>query len=137
MIIGKGWSKISWAVALTTTLFYLILSASTEFSVFAPISISQLTLYVSSVVIGVAAVLVTDGFTAAPRVAILAAVVLLPAAAYGVCLVLMWTSIGGRVLLDFFIMQASRRVLVHLLVLGLTCGLGVIIGFVADTFVVR
>lgn len=122
-------------MALTTTLFYLVLSSSSEFSAFAPISINQVTLYVASVVIGLAAVFATDGLSVAPRAALLAAMLILPVAAYGVCLVMLWTSIGGRVLLDFFILQASRRAIIHLLVLGLACGLGVIGGFLADTFI--
>jgi len=126
---------ILWALALAAVVLALLVGNSQEFHDFAPLAVEDAVFYPIIAVIGFLAAVTTVGSNTIFRLVLFFVVLFLPAIIYGTAMVLFWVEIGGTTLLDFFILQASRRVLVYMGAMAFIGGFGLIIGyFIGETY---
>ncbi len=121
--------SVLWGLALTAVMLALLVSNSDEFREFCLVPISGGVFYPAVVVVGLISGLVTAGDNTILRLVLFAIILLLPPLIYGTALVLFWVEIGGTTLVQYFILEASRRVLIYGSVMAFIGGFGVIIGF--------
>jgi len=104
-------------------------ASSAEFRAFAPYPVDDPHLYISVAVIGTLAGFITRRESVGMKALIFLMVLIAPVLIYGGALILFWVEIGGSGLLDFFILEAGRRMVIYLAVLGAVGIFGLTIGF--------
>ncbi len=121
--------NLLWGLSLGLVVLYLLVASSSEFRAFAPYPVTDPVLYISVAIVGILAGFVTRGETTGLRFLVCLMVLALPIFVYGGALVLLWIEIGGSGLLDLFIVEAGRRVVIYFAVLGVVGAFGITLGF--------
>lgn len=126
---------VLWAAALGAVILYCLVASSEEFTAFAPFPVSDVFLYVSTALIGVLVGFVIRPENTVLRLLLSAAAFLLPVVIYGSALVVLWAEIGGWGLVDFFMLQAGRRMIIYFAFVGFLGLLGVAVGVVLEEMI--
>lgn len=121
-----------WVLALSSVILYCLVASSEEFRAFAPFPVSDVFFYLFTVLMGVFAGFVIRIENTVFRLLLTSAAFLIPVVIYGSALVLFWAEIGGWGLLDFFILQAGRRMIIYFAFVGFLGLLGVAVGVVLE-----
>ncbi len=96
-------------LAAIAALTYIMVASSNELAPFAPVAVDEIARGIGAGLVGIVAVLLTEGMYESRRAAVLLLVVATPIVAYGTLLVMGWTALGGTGLIDVFVVAALQR----------------------------
>jgi len=124
------WTNILLTLALAGLVFYLLIASSEEFQSFAPLPVST-SLFHYCTLLGAGILgFATRGEGTTLRIILIALMLFLPVAVYGGLLVWSWVFIGGPQFMDFFVLQALRKVIMYSALVGMFGISGAAVGFI-------